>query len=218
MSKYVFVGDVHGKWEAVEEALSKDGIKIFVGDFIDSYDRSLEDHRKCYDLLFPEIEKGNAISILGNHELSYLNMHHRCSGYDLHRQMLMHEYSERIQQLFVPYLFLKDNWLITHAGFSGIIFNLEKLDLSTIKNYFSNNISNNKSSLHGIGKVRGGYKPVGGIYWCHFPQEFEPISGLNQIFGHTRGKGIRNVTAKDSVNYCIDCLDFNIKTHLTLEI
>jgi len=48
---------------------------------------------------------------------------------------------------------------------------------------------------------------VGGIFWCDFNAEFEPIEGLNQIFGHTAGKNIRVRHTETSKNFCIDCLD-----------
>lgn len=36
-----------------------------------------------------------------------------------------------------------------------------------------------------------------------FVGEFEAIPGLTQVFGHTRGNGIR----QEGENFCIDCLD-----------
>ena len=57
------------------------------------------------------------------------------------------------------------------------------------------------------GGTRRGEKSVGGPLWCDF-SEFEPIPGLNQVFGHTpAAKGeplIRVKTGADSINLCID--------------
>jgi hypothetical protein len=71
-----------------------------------------------------------------------------------------------------------------------------------------------------IGKSRGGRSKVGGIFWCDWTHEFDPIP-VNQIFGHTRlinepeDGPIRersyteteNSTQKIWHSYCIDCLD-----------
>jgi len=118
--KYTFVGDIHGRWEAVKEALQRDGEVIFVGDFVDSFDRSVDDQEKCLQLVIEAIKRNKA-------------------------------------------------------------------------------------------------KAIGGIFWCDFNQEFVPIKGINQIFGHTgydnrnkeylKGSKIRLLKGIDSENYCIDCLD-----------
>ena len=75
--KHVFIGDIHGQWEVVEEALAKDGIKIFVGDIMDSFTRSANDMARCLDLLL----ENECILLAGNHELGYCNMGMQCSGY-----------------------------------------------------------------------------------------------------------------------------------------
>ena len=120
--KYVFIGDIHGKVDAVKAALDKEGKKIFVGDFIDSYDHSIEDHKTCYDLVFDAIDKGDAEAIYGNHELSYIVPDiHRCSGWNGERQMLMTHYSKMIQDRFKPFIFLNKTTLIFCSTFLIVI-------------------------------------------------------------------------------------------------
>lgn len=213
--KYVFVGDIHGKVQAVEEALAKEGKKIFVGDFIDSWDRSPSDHRKCYDLVFDAIEKGEAEAVFGNHELSYLMPHHRCSGWDSQRNLVMRQVAEKLHALWKPYLLLAPDFLVSHAGLSRGLWKGSQYwgrghsgDLKDLKETLDYWWPDTYSPMHWIGHSRGGNKSNGGLFWCDFRDEFKPIDGLRQVFGHTRGDGIRYKEAKGGVrSYCVDCLD-----------
>lgn len=207
--KYTFVGDIHGKYELIEMALEKDGQIIFVGDFLDSFDRSIDDQEKCIQLVLDAIEKGKARSILGNHELNYIAPRkHRCSGYSLDTDSMLMPYKNSILYNFDPYLKLPGNWLVTHAGLD--VSMMEQLD--SLDNMYDW-VCDVESAAHWVGYARGGFKPCGGIFWCDFNLEFEPIEGLNQIFGHSSFKGynIRHKKGKKSYNYNIDCLDKKVE-------
>lgn len=217
--KYVFVGDIHGKVHAVEAALARPGKKIFVGDFIDSYEYSTEDHKKCYDLVLAAIDVGEAQACFGNHELSYLLPEvHRCSGYTEERAMLMRHYADRIRAAFTPYIFINKTTLVSHAGLCNTIyrsFGLKEVDLP---NTFANWWIDPSSPMHWIGYARGGRRDVGGLFWCDYNQEFSPIPGLTQIFGHTRGaSAVQREVLGSHTSYCIDVLDKNLE-FLELEI
>lgn len=220
--KYVFIGDVHGKVDAVEEALSREGHKVFVGDFIDSFDRSLEDHKKCYDLVFAAIDKGDAMALYGNHELSYYVPSQRCSGWAPDRASLMLAYEKDIKKRFKNYLFLGENILVTHAGLTKQLFDDHIGDMKYLDETLQIWENRYNTPMYWIGASRGGpsYNSYGGTFWCDFRYEFAPVEGLMQIFGHTRGKGIRQT----GYSYCIDCLNWkdedndNPYTFLELEI
>lgn len=204
--KHVFVGDIHGKVNMVEKALALEGKKVFVGDIIDSYDRSVEDHKKCYDLIFDAIEKGEAECLFGNHELSYILPHiHGCSGKSSDREQLMVHYGPLCQKYFKPYLMIGKDLLVTHAGLNRRIWESAKLTLGILADWLKDGWQCPQTHpVHWVGRARGGVAPVGGIFWSDFNTEFQPIDELKQIFGHTRGKGIRQY----GDSYCIDCLDF----------
>lgn len=211
--KYVFVGDIHGKVEAVEAALAKDGHKVFVGDFCDSFDRTVDDYEKCLTLVMDAIERSEATAIFGNHELSYLMpTKHRCSGYTTSTESMLVPHVGRMRKLFLPFLEIGDDWLVTHAGLHPDV-------AMALPETWEDEFTNPTSPMHWIGRARYGRDPVGGLFWCDFNSEFKPIDGMNQIFGHTRHKttDIRTVKGKDSINYCIDCLDTKIQ-FLEIEI
>lgn len=211
--KYVFIGDVHGKVNAVEAALSKDGHKVFVGDFCDSFDRSVDDHEKCLVLVLDAIESDEATAIFGNHELSYLMPYpHRCSGYSTSMEQMLRPHQKRIRDSFVPFLEIGYDWLVTHAGLHPDV-------AIALPETWESEFQNPNSPMHWIGRSRGGRHPIGGMFWCDFNDEFQPIDGMNQVFGHTRHRtrDIRTKTGNNSINYCIDCLDTKIK-FLELEV
>ena len=212
--KYIFIGDIHGKIADVEVALAKPGKKIFVGDFIDSFNHPVEDHEKCYDLVFQAIDKGEAEAIYGNHELSYLMpTQHRCSGYSEERQMLMTHYGPRIREKFKPYILLKPDLLVSHAGLTETLWRSFGLTFDNLSETLAEWWPDLRSPMHFIGRYRGGRNNVGGMFWCDYNVEFRPIEGLTQIFGHTPGRGIRHRANE----YCIDCLDTSPDTFLELE-
>ena len=211
--KYIFVGDIHGKPEVVEEALSREGKKIFVGDFMDSFDRTPANMGMCLELVLNAIEKGEAEAIYGNHELSYMNMHHRCSGYSHKNLYMFHEFDPKVEQLFKPHILLAPNFLVTHAGLTKQIWDQQKLTLENLDEKLTEWWPDNSSPVHQIGRYRGGYANVGGTFWCDWNAEFRPVPNLTQVFGHTAGQGIRQIEN----SYCIDCLDHEIN-FLEMEI
>lgn len=213
--KYVFVGDIHGKVDAVEEALSREGHKVFVGDFIDSFDHNVEDHKKCYDLVFEAIDKGEATALYGNHELSYYISSQRCSGWHPERNSLMQSYKGDIYRRFKNYLILEGSILVTHAGLTKQLWDEHKLTLENLDKTLKIWKNNYNSPMYWIGAARGGpiYNTYGGTFWCDFRHEFQPVDELMQVFGHTRGEGIR----QKGNSFCIDCLDREY-TFLEMEI
>jgi len=202
--KYVFVGDIHGKVEQVERALAKEGRKIFVGDFMDSFDRSWESHARCLDLVIGAIEQGEAEAIYGNHELSYLYPHHRCSGWTEQNQHIMLSRRESVEKLFKSHIMISERFLVSHAGLTEQLWVKKHLDFETLDATLTKWWPRTNSAMHQIGHYRGGFNSVGGMFWCDFKAEFRPIKGLTQVFGHTAGDSIRKL----GDNFCIDCLDF----------
>jgi hypothetical protein len=202
MDTYV-VGDIHGKRNIVEYFLKiardcEDTQVIFLGDFMDSFTLSVEDQLRCVQdvLVAMEETNGRVRSILGNHEVSYLDMHNRCSGWNREAQNYFDLIKGGVEDKFETYIWV-DDILITHAGLS------QKFLDST--NYTVEAALEDEYYWNYVGFARGGYGNSGGIRWCDFNREFEPVEGLRQIFGHTGGRGIRK---KGNDSWCIDCLDF----------
>ena len=214
--KYTFVGDIHGKDYAVEAALDRDGMKIFVGDFMDSFDRTPKQHRRCLELVTRAIEIGEARAIYGNHELNYLMPRHRCSGWSQAGADLMREFQDKIEELFDPHIILAPDFLVTHAGLTKRLWDGNGMDLDSLGTTLSMWWHDDTSPVHYIGVYRGGNRAYGGTFWCDWNQEFEPVPGLRQVCGHSAG-GSRGMIRQNGNSYNVDCLDLSNR-FLTLEI
>jgi len=108
-----------------------------------------------------------------------------------------------IETLFKSHILITPEFLVSHAGLTDQLWRKEHLTFENLEQRLIEGWSKTSSFVHQIGSYRGGFSSVGGLFWCDWNAEFEPIEGLTQVFGHTAGRGIRQ-----RVNsFCIDCLD-----------
>jgi len=203
--KYLVIGDIHGKLELVQELLSdnfKEYHKIFVGDFLDSFDRSSD---ACVQtlrtVLNAVVGRKNVTALLGNHELSYIRSGMQCSGYDTKTEYHIKHLKAEVLRWFKRYVYITDEILVTHAGATEQLFPNKKI--------LKEKLEADDPSLYNIGRYRGGHSPVGGIFWCDYWAELEPIEGLTQIVGHSaaRPQGRYEGVVSQVGIYNIDCLD-----------
>lgn len=192
--KWLVIGDLHGRYEVAEAALKEGFPTIFVGDYVDSYTRSIEDQLKTLDVVITAVREDKAIALMGNHERSYLFPGERCSGYKPALAMHLVHMKDVLLKELLPYT-RQEGFLITHAGVNLHV--LERMNM-TLEEYLE------AGEFNHIGYARGGNAPLGGLYWNDFRYEFVPIPGVQQIFGHTRGYDIRSF---DQKNWCIDMLE-----------
>jgi hypothetical protein len=209
-SEYIVVGDLHGKTEVLDYALTFNLPLIFVGDYLDSFERPTKDH---IDLLFRVLElseQGRAITLAGNHEWSYLDpKKYMCSGYryDLGRIMTP-DLKERMRDRLYNSVTI-GHWFITHAGVSAPWLEMAR-DLHPEIAKDSENLEDflyriPEETFTTVGRRRGGVS-YGGPIWCDL-LEYSPIPDTNQIFGHTPGQNIRHMEHGENESFCIDCLD-----------
>lgn len=210
--KTLFVGDIHGKIEIMEfvEKTFPDHLKVFVGDLVDAFDRTRKQQLDCVEKALAMIQRGDTKVLLGNHELSYLIPHMRCSGYAGTMDGMMLPFKKDIWKHFDYYLWYPENkLLVTHAGLGLYIWNEKHLTLDTLGIILAQwKLDGFYTGVNGwIGKARGGVDRIGGIFWCDYFKEFAPIPGLTQVFGHTNiPKQLPPGIVIDGTNYNIDCL------------
>lgn len=219
--KHTFVGDLEGKVARVEEALAKDGIAVFVGDITDARDPSItfDDYIKCYGLICEAIIKGKAKACFGNHELSYLMPYkHACSWGSQGLKKLMADLNPLIAKHFKPYHLIQDDFLVSHAGLTLQIWRKFGLNKQNLPTTLASWWADDNSPIHWIGESRGGPDPVGGLFWCDYNDEFQPIEELSQVFGHTRVRGIDPWEHSHKTTYAIDCLNSSQPQFLELDL
>ena len=186
------IGDLHGQLEIAQKALDSIYPVIFLGDFLDSFTRTVDDQIQTLLLVLNAVERGNARALMANHEMSYMRPELRCSGWNPATQVHVSHLQYRMDMLLEDYIWC-EGFLITHAGVSQRLLDALETDLDT---YLST------GDFDQIGRSRGGRAPCGGLRWCDW-REFEPVEGVDQIVGHTRGRVIRT----KGNNWCIDVLE-----------
>lgn len=193
----LIVGDLHGQFELVEAALDSPHKVVFVGDYLNSFTRTVSDMIITLETVLSAAEFDPRVTALrGNHERSYTH-NEPCSGFQpaLSMRLDSEGYFPRMDRFLNDFAYV-NGWLITHAGLSNEF--LTSLDLTVPECL-------NSENYNGVGYSRGGWQPCGGIFWCDFRSEFVPVPGLKQVFGHTRGNHIRS----NGSNYCVDVLENN---------
>lgn len=223
--KAVVIPDVHNKWkkaEAIVAAESPDRI-IFLGDYFDSLDDTPDDAAATAAWLAGSLADRTRVHLVGNHDLNYMSSLPElgCSGYSPLKRAAIERCGVEWARL-EPFCWLGmagadegDAWLCTHAGLSAVflesvrpgaaasdvdgVLGAARTDLDRI---------NDKGHRHAFlqaGYARGGMDASGGIVWCDYNLEFRDVPGLRQIFGHTRGPGVRGGRGPGgSEHYCID--------------
>jgi len=209
----IVVGDIHGVYEIVDAVLALDQPVVFIGDYLDSFDRSIEDQFKAVTKVLRAVEDGRAVALKGNHEASYLEPSMRCSGYNPKLQALLDSDFDKgrtvkkaIEHLLKPYHFA-EGFLISHAGVSNNVLKWTNIGL---QEYLDN------GQFGDIGWARGGSSRVGGLFWCDWDEEFVPVPEQPQIVGHSRRVG--NVIGVKGNSYCIDVLEHNNPLKTVVEI
>ena len=200
--KTLVVGDIHGCVEVVEKALSTKYPVIFTGDYLDSFNRSVKDQITSLQLVLDAIdatkndfESNKIYGLLGNHEMSYLSRSCRCSGYN--SVTAAHVMSMDLKPL-LDYIYC-EGFLISHAGVSQSLLDYNKI---TLDQYLES------KNFDTVGWIRGGYDHVGGLRWCDWFYEFEPIKSQPQIVGHSHIEyydyNLANIIQQKGNSYCID--------------
>lgn len=197
--KFLFAGDIHGNVSFLDQAINyaeRHNCRfVQTGDLVDSHDPLVGPEQQLQVLeLVHSRRHSTDIYLAGNHDLSYLWHHLRCSQY---QQSHAGAFRDRLQEIPFYYFFMIDNLLVTHAGLSlrflkdqaGIYdFSLPDNPKNTapwLNTWLTEHTASVWSDLFQPGVARGGDIPTGGITWCDFFEEFEPIPGIHQIFGHS---------------------------------
>jgi len=215
MSKYLFIGDIHGDLKLVNFLLGNFSQYqlCFVGDIVDSLTFSPKDQVTCMQ----KILNSSSILLRGNHDEGYLFSQMRCSGWRSETEYLLKPFHDAIKAKSKYFLYLKEHsLLVTHAGLSKVLWDYVGLTMETLEETLTRwTVTPSSSPLYWIGRSRGGRHSVSGLLWCDYNTDFEPIDGLKQVFGHTIWLDIHKDAVRDGVtngirsignNYNIDCL------------
>jgi hypothetical protein len=237
--KIVIAADPHNNYEKIDSIFKKeDGdINICLGDWFDSF--TLDDTsnyiataKYLKDVFLPNPKN---YTLFGNHDLHYLFNAPTswCSGYEQWKydaiDKVIGKVRGDIQDKFY-WSIVVDDILLTHAGLDKRFLPPICDTNEVIFKYLDENDNDARTKLkindlhwfYGVGHARGGNLKAGGIVWCDFDHEFQPIDDLKQIVGHTNqwetGKAAQYhregfASIVDANNICIDC---NLSQYITI--
>jgi len=214
----LLIGDLHGNLPFLKRVLElyPDRLKIFIGDFVDSRLYSREDELECLTTVLTLIEMKKARALFGNHEWSYLEPAMRCSGYEQSFDQRIGPFKSRMRKLLEHFLWIPEHHvLVTHAGLSYTIWQECDITEENLPGKLGewSLLPVQETPAGWIGMPRGGIDRVGGIYWCDWYSEFQPIPGVTQVLGHTSALSVQEqlLASEQGIrqrgnNYNIDCL------------
>lgn len=212
------VGDVHLRLEQVKVILdrfSNVDRRVFVGDLFDDFDdsveRTIEVAEYARDVLASDV---NTHILWGNHDIQYAIPFREgllCSGWAPGKAFALKDAAfQPLWDKFEPFTRV-EQFLVTHAGVHGsFIKGFEDAVDARLQELWRETVAAlEQQQVHPLlraGATRGGGNAVGGITWLDWNREFEPVSGLSQIVGHTPDDRVRlkEDKAKTSQNWNVD--------------
>ena len=221
MSEILIIPDVHQRWWVIDKAVKEQeehGYELlFLGDFFDNYNDTLEEVEITAHKVLELSKMPKVKLLLGNHDLPYRFWKHspllRCSGNRPEKEkvissILKPEDWERFH-LFHQEFVGDEWWVFSHAGlhthFAHPIHgwtpeHLERICKEALDECMYAKVPNWLNA----GLCRGGYERVGGITWLDWNVEFAPIEGINEVVGHTTLRNPEVLTGVNSANYNLD--------------
>jgi hypothetical protein len=189
------ISDTHGRYDELCLAFTHANIEdedfvVHLGDLTNGVENSKDGDLACLEMVGREID----VLLVGNHEIPYFHCANHFSGFHYYEEIDL-----KLHELFhdegrISAAFLHEGTLITHAGISRGQLTPDMHTVSHVwdkieQEWHTQNFSHRLFS--DVGHTRGGDKQEGGILWCDFQWEFEPVELFPQIVGHTTGNNIR---------------------------
>jgi hypothetical protein len=230
-AKVLLFSDVHMQIDRVKKIIKHEAadINVFLGDLFDTFDEEL-DQPDYYNVACEFLDgfqaNSNNVYCLGNHDLGYLlkfNPSLNCSGYRPSKHRVIDKYfnCRKTWRRWFKFHVYVDDYLCTHAGLHPRWLgaytdgNFESIDAflkHETKRAELNIELQQKHWFWAAGYARGGDYSHGGLVWLD-EEEFEPISGVKQICGHSNSRDAKvYVPAQEpdknpltSPNIIIDC-------------
>jgi hypothetical protein len=213
------VGDIHqaANLDAVENAIAREAPDriVFLGDYFDQWDDHPDDARRTANWLKRSLGEPNRIHLWGNHDLAYAfpdNLLARCPGYSVSKRLAIDDVLGRSDWARLQLTYWTDSSsLISHAGWSA---HHAPPPTAALRPYLDEQEAEAWAAFRldhphwvwSVGANRGGIFKSGGLLWCDI-DEFEPIEGIDQLFGHTTETYGVFRSGPRTRNWCVDTVD-----------
>jgi hypothetical protein len=204
------IPDLHNHTENADHWLTtqRHDRVIYLGDFFDDFGDNVNDARRTAMWMRDRMDSTDDIFLLGNHDAAYMfpdidELH--CPGFTRAKARAINEILKPKHWHRFKLAHEEQGWVLSHAGFHPTW-----LEGPTVKGILSLCDKAMKKAqrriidpLLGAGSDRGGMQCFGGPLWMDW-DSLLPVSGINQIVGHTPGERVRERPGFNCLNYCID--------------
>ena len=223
--KICVIGDIHGRncWLDIIKREEENVDKIiFLGDYLDSFDVSLEDQFNNFEEIL-NYKKSNFDKIellLGNHEFHYLN---KTKNYSGHSYITYLKFNDILEDLvnndFLKVAYKSNDVLFTHAGLSKTwcIFNDINYDNTKLDEELNILFKKNRN-LFDIQVPTSGYgdETYQGPLWIRPNSLIKDSTPHLHIIGHTESKKVEYNSSYikiDSLPYKYIIIETNSKEY-----
>jgi len=206
----LIIPDIHNQTENADHWLNtqKYDRVVFLGDYFDHFGDNVNDVRLTALWLRERMKRRDDIFLLGNHDAAYLfrnSANFYCPGFTQAKANGIHEILSPEHWNRFQLAHAEQGWLMSHAGIHPSWIKNPDIDQILERCRLAMNRAKNGAldPLFGWGIDRGGSQPFGGPLWMDWGSLI-PISGINQVVGHTPGSDVRTNNTDSSLNLCLD--------------
>ena len=209
-TRTLIIPDLHHRTANADHWLDSVGHDrvVFLGDFFDAYDDTVEDATRTAQWLRRQMERDNAVFLFGNHDLPYRfggDERVECPGFSPAKSDAINLVLESEHWNRFCLAHAEQGWLLSHAGFHPAWMKdaTEEAVLARCDEAMELAQQGRIDPILGMGELPRGIQKYGGPLWMDW-STFMPIAGIKQIVGHTSDDEVRMLEGEDSVNYCLD--------------
>lgn len=207
----LIIPDLHLQHAAAEVLIERvrPDHTVFLGDYFDDYGDSPEQNAAAARWLKLSLREPDRTHLIGNHDTHYYARRYECGGFSITKESAIRRHLSGQDFHSLRWYAWVDNWLCTHAGIHPSWIPEDVTDFRAWLEVQAKDASSTlrMDGMHwtlASGRARGGGSQVGGLLWLDWPREFKPVTGLNQIVGHTPSIRVRQRLGEGSINYCLD--------------
>jgi hypothetical protein len=237
--KFLIIPDIHHEVHVAERLISThpDHIAVLLGDYFDNYHDTVEETKKTAEWLRHSLQQPNRVHLMGNHDAAYRwSPLCGCPGWSKQKHQAVAKVLTRRDwdRIDLHHTIRREGQspvVLSHAGFTlanlygvsnprdlkrgGRLVFLKDL---TVEEHLQEIESKTRECLHHADQnmrhplleqgSRMGSPLPGGPMWLDW-RKFDPIAGIDQVCGHTKGLHPRwhflpNEKHASSRNVCID--------------
>lgn len=187
--------DLHLRHELADEIVAnvKPDAVVCVGDYFDDFYDTVRENKEMAEWVKDKLRRPEWTLLIGNHDFHYRwkILPVRSCGFECPKDEAINSVLSNVDWFGMRFYCWVGDWLVTHAGLS-----FRHKEVKKVKDFkkfmpeaeteaLISAAKGENSWFYGVGRARDGNHETGGITWCDFREEFTPVPGLKQVFGHT---------------------------------